>query len=221
MLAETLTLWAHIAAGFAALFAGAGAFATEKGGRRHRRFGRVYVASMAFVSVSALALFGFDPNPTRQFLALVAVFSFYFVFSGYRVLSRKRPDDDPTRVDWTATGLLVAAGVGLTAFGVARLLDGVGFGTVMLVFGGIAGTFGLRDLRAYRAGPTEPRAWFYEHLTRMGGGYIATVTAFASVNATFLPSLARWLLPTVVGTPLLLYLARRYRRRFEAGAAAA
>jgi hypothetical protein len=59
---------------------------------------------MAFVSVSALALFAFDPPPNRQFLALVAVFSFDFVFSGYRVLSRKRPTDGPEAVDWLVPG---------------------------------------------------------------------------------------------------------------------
>ena len=80
---NSLTLSLHIVAGFVALFDGAGAFLTKKGGLTHRRFGRAYVYSMAFVAGSALALFIYDATPTRQFLALVAVFSFYFVFSGY------------------------------------------------------------------------------------------------------------------------------------------
>lgn len=215
MIAEDITLGLHILAGFAALFAGAGAFVTKKGGYRHRRLGRVYVGSMAFVSVSALALFVFDPNPSRQFLALVAVFSFYFVFSGYRVLSRKRVTDSPASVDWAATVLLVGAGVGLTAFGAAQLLSGTGFGTVMLVFGGIALWFGGNDIQQFRQGVSDSRAWFYGHLSRMAGGYIATVTAFSSVNFTFLPSLVSWLWPTVIGTPLIFLLVRRYRTQFD------
>jgi uncharacterized membrane protein len=74
---DSLTLSLHIVAGFVALFGGAGAFLTKKGGLTHRRFGRAYVYSMAFVAGSALALFVYDATPTRQFLALVAVFSFY------------------------------------------------------------------------------------------------------------------------------------------------
>jgi uncharacterized membrane protein len=214
-LIEDVTLGAHILAGFAALFAGAGAFVTKKGGLRHRRLGRAYVYSMAFVSASALALFVFDPTPNRQFLALVAVFSFYFVFSGYRVLSRKRPTDAPSRLDWGATILLTLAGVGLVGIGVSQLLAGIGFGTVMLVFGGISVGFGVRDARVFRTGDTEPRAWFYEHLSRMSGGYIATVTAFSSVNFFFLPPVARWLWPTLVGTPAITFAIRRYRSQFE------
>jgi len=195
--------------------AGAGAFVTKKGGYRHRRLGRVYVGSMGFVSASALLLFVFDPNPSRQFLALVAVFSFYFVFSGYRVLSRKRPSDSPAVVDWAATVLLVGAGVGLSVFGATQLLSGAGFGTVMLVFGGIALWFGGNDIRHFRRGSSDPRTWFYEHLSRMAGGYIATVTAFSSVNFTFLPSVVSWLWPTVIGTPLIFLLVRRYRTQFD------
>jgi len=133
---------------------------------------------MAFVSASVLPLSVFDPNPFRQFLALVAVFVFYFVFSGYRVLSRKRVTDRPAFVDWAATVLLVGAGVGLNGFGVTQLLSGSGFGTVMFVFSGIALGFGSNGIQQFRQGVSDPRAWFYGHLSRMAGGYIATVTAF-------------------------------------------
>ena len=81
-------------AGFVALFAGVGALATEKGGLRHRRLGRVYVYGMAVVSGTALGLLAIDQSVARVFLGLVAVVSFYFAFSGYRVLSRKSRADD-------------------------------------------------------------------------------------------------------------------------------
>lgn len=207
---EAVTLGSHVVAGFVALFGGAGAFVTKKGGRRHVLLGRAYVVSMAFVSVSALALFAVDPTRIRQFLALVAVFSFYFAFSGYRFLSRKRPDDPAETVDWVAVGLLSASGLGLVGMGAGMLLGGTQFGTVMLVFGGIALAFGAQDLRGFRGNDRDPRAWLYEHLTRMSAGYIATVTAFASVNFLFLPTLVRWLGPTAVGIPAIAYLRRRY-----------
>jgi hypothetical protein len=165
---------------------------------------------MAFVAGSALALFVYDATPTRQFLALVAVFSFYFVFSGYRVLSRKRPSDTRTGLDWDAAITLVAVGIGLLTLGGLRLLEGESFGTVMAVFGGISVGFGVRDVGLFRDGQSESRVWLYEHLSRMGAGYIATITAFSSVNFVFLPPVARWLWPTVIGTPLIALLVRRY-----------
>jgi uncharacterized membrane protein len=213
-LAETLTLDAHVLAGFLALCSGLGAILTRKGGRRHRRFGRVYVGSMAFVSGSALLLFTFAPTPRRQFLALIAVFSFYFVFSGYRVLSRKRPGDGPAAMDRAAAGLLCVTGLALLAMGALELGGGSSFGTVLVVFGGISAVFGVRDRRQFRTGESEPRAWFYEHLTRMGAGYIATVTAFSTVNFLFLPTVLRWLWPTLVGTPAIFLAIRRYEEQF-------
>jgi hypothetical protein len=50
----------------------------------------------------------------------------------------------------------------------------------------------------------------------MLGAYIATVSAFSVVNFGFLPPLARWLWPTVVGVPLIVAWTRSYRRRFAA-----
>ncbi len=215
-LAETLTLDTHVLAGFLALFSGLGALLTVKGGRRHRLFGRVYVGSMAFVSGSALLLFALAPTPDRRFLASIAVFSFYFVFTGYRVLSRKRPDDDPRAIDWTAAGLLCVAGLALLGMGALRLGAGTSFGTVLVVFGGIGVGFGVRDLQQFRTGESEPRAWFFEHLTRMTAGYIATVTAFSTVNFVFLPTVLRWLWPTLVGTPTIFLAVRRYEKQFAA-----
>jgi uncharacterized membrane protein len=206
---EGVVLGSHVVAGFAALGAGAGAFLTEKGGRRHRRFGRAFVYAMAVVAVTSLALYALDRTTFRLFLAMIAVFSFYFVFSGYRVLARKRPADSPGRVDWLAVGLVGVAGLGLLGLGGWFLLEGVGFGTVMLVFGGIATAMGVADARSFRAG-TEAGEWVVDHLTRMGAAYIAAVSAFSAVNATVLPTVLRWLWPTLVGTPVLVYLARQY-----------
>ncbi|ELZ97964.1 hypothetical protein C440_01913 [Haloferax mucosum ATCC BAA-1512] len=210
-LVEDATLGIHILAGFAALFAGLGAIVTKKGGRRHRRAGRIFVAGMAVVAVTSLVLFVINPSRGRTFLALVAVFSYYFVFSGDRILARKRPTDRPESLDWVAVGLLTLSGLGLLVMGVFRLLAGDSFATVMLAFGSAGTGFGVRDIQAFRRAESESREWFYEHIGRMGAGYIATVTAFSSVNFDFLPTVAAWLWPTVVGTPLIYVTIRKYK----------
>jgi uncharacterized membrane protein len=212
---ETGVLWVHIAAGFLALFAGLGAFLTRKGGRRHRRSGRVFVGSMAVVSGSALALYPFEPSFLRLFLSLVAVFSFYFAFSGYRTLSRKRPASSAAPVDWLAVGLYGLVSAGLVVLGVGRLLGGSDFAAVLLVFGGLGLLFTIVDIRSFRR-ERAPTDWIGEHVVRMGGGYIAAVSAFSAVNFGFLPAVPRWLWPTLLGTPALVYLRRRYEARFGA-----
>lgn len=211
--AETATLWVHIAFGFLALFAGLIAIATRKGGRRHRRAGRAYVYGMAVVTATALGLFGFAQTTDRTVLALIAIFSFYFAVSGYRVLSRKRPDAGARGVDWLAVGLLVLASVGILSLGGLFWLDGNDFAPVLLVFGAIGSVFAANDVAVFldlRSGGT----WVGEHVLRMGAGYVATVTAFSTVNFVFLPELARWLLPTLIGSPAIGWAIVHYEREF-------
>jgi uncharacterized membrane protein len=206
---EDVTLWLHVLAGFVALIAGAVALLTTKGGRRHRLAGRGYVAAMAVVVGTVIPLFAFDRTALRAFLVLVAVFSGYFAFSGYRVLSRKRPADDPDRVDWVAAGLVVIACAALGGWGVVRVAGGDSFGVVLVVFGAIGLSMGLGDVRAFRAGERET-PWIADHLSRMLGAYIATVSAVSAVNLTMLPPVVRWLWPTAVGVPLILYWQATY-----------
>jgi uncharacterized membrane protein len=214
--AATATLWLHIGSGFLALGGGLGVLTTEKGGRRHRQFGRGFLYAMAVVAATSLALLALDPTVWRLFLGLVAVFSVYFAFSGYRTLSRKRPSDDATRVDWVAVGLYGTASAGLVGMGAWFSARGADFGVVMGVFGGIGLVFSTVDVRQFRRGP-EPGDWVGQHVVRMGAGYIATVSAFSAVNFLFLPPVLRWLWPTLLGTPLLVYLARVYEAAFAPG----
>lgn len=201
------TLAVHIAAGAVALLAGAVAIGTTKGGRQHRRFGRVYVVAMGVVVGTAVPLALREAN---YFLLAIAVFSGYLVFAGYRVLARKRPDDGSS-LDYAGHGAMILAGVGMVAWGGWGTVSGtVSLGPVLVVFGVIGGTLAMRELRELRAPSSDPMAWLFGHLALMGGGYIATVTAAVTVNLTVLPPLARWLGPTAIGTPLLLYAARRY-----------
>jgi uncharacterized membrane protein len=211
--AETATLWIHIAAGFLALFAGVVAIVTQKGGPRHRRAGRWYVYAMAIVAGTALLLYGFEQSTDRTFLSLIAIFSFYFAYSGYRVLSRKRPADGPETVDWVALALLGLASLGMLGMGAGFQLAGDGFGIVLLVFGAIGSLLTARDVLAF-SDVRGAGTWVGEHVTRMGAGYIATVTAVSTVNFVFLPEIARWLLPTLVGSPLIAYAINRYEREF-------
>lgn len=206
---ETGTLWLHVGAGVLALLAGAVALATEKGGRRHRRAGRVFVASMGVVVGTVFALLAFDPTSARVFLTLVAIFSGYLAFSGYRVLSRKRPADRAGTVDWIAAGSVVLACLGLLGLGADRLATGETFGVVLVVFGAIGIGFGGNDVRAFRA-PDGQSPWMVAHLQRMVGAFVATVTAVSAVNLTGAIGVAAWLWPTAVGIPLIAYWSREY-----------
>ncbi|WP_198560263.1 MULTISPECIES: hypothetical protein [unclassified Haloarcula] len=100
------------------------------------------------------------------------------------------------------------------------LSDGNQFGIIMLVFCGIALTATVSDIRQFRATDLEPRTWFFEHIQRMGGAYIATITAFISTNVRdvsvgLLPVI--WLTLVAVGTTAVWYVSRQYRAKFDRG----
>lgn len=204
----------HIAAGMTALFVAPVAMATAKGGPAHRRWGKVYFWMMAVVATTAIPLGLWRPN---YFLMLAAVFSFYFAFTGYRALFRKRPHrgERATALDWGAAGVTFAASAALIALGVLRPTRlWVELAPVAIAFGILGLFLAGKDARAFLRPPEDRRAWWFAHMAGMLGSYIATVSAFSVVNFTFLPTTVRWLWPTVLGTPLIAIWITYYRRRF-------
>ncbi|WP_435065544.1 hypothetical protein [Halobaculum sp. EA56] len=205
---EAWVLRLHIAAGVAALVAGTGALATRKGGRRHRRAGKGFLASMAVTVSTVVPLAALDPTTFRILLTLVAVFSGYLAFSGYRVLSRGRPAGDARPVDWVAAcSTLIACGL-LGGWGLVWLVDGRSFGVVMAVFAAIGIAFAGLDVRTFRRAAPDDR--IVSHLQRMLGAFIATVSAVSAVNLTPMLGVAAWLWPTAAGVPVIYYLSARY-----------
>ncbi|MFC7079599.1 hypothetical protein [Halorussus caseinilyticus] len=207
---ETLILRVHVAAGVVALSAGLGALLTAKGGLRHRQTGTVFVGSMGVTVGTVFVLLAFDPTPFRVFLTLVGVFSGYLAFSGYRVLSRKRPRDDARPLDWAGAVSVVLACLGLGGWGVFQLVGGDSFGVVLVAFGGIGLASGVTDIRTFRNGD-DAEKWTETHLQRMIAAFIATVSAVSAVNLTPELGFVAWLWPTVVGVPLTSYWAKKYR----------
>jgi len=201
----------HIFFGSIALFVAPSAMLTRKGGLWHRRWGKIYFWSMAGVAVTAVVM---SLIRSGLFFLLIALFSFYLAFTGYRILYRKTPEQRPNRADWTAVSTVLIGSLTLIGYGVYLMLTS-SFGTVPIVFGAIGVFFGVADIRAFLHPPTERQAWWYTHMTRMLSAYIATVTAFSVVNFRFLPPVARWLWPTIVGTLGITIWVRYYRKKFS------
>src|SRR2546428_5038666 len=109
----------HVAGGTLALSVAPIPMLTAKGGGSHRRWGKVYFWAMAGVAATAIVLAVWKPV---VFLALLAVFSFYSAFHGYRALSRKRPlDTEGARpLDWAAAGVMLAASTAMAVLGTLR-----------------------------------------------------------------------------------------------------
>jgi uncharacterized membrane protein len=204
----------HATAGTVALLAGPVAMLTKKGGLLHRRAGRYYTYSMAGVFGTAVVV-AYLKDLT--FLFMVAFFSFYLVLSGYRALRWKRLSIDGrvVRLDW---GIQIGAGITavvLLGWGIWQVINSYYFGAVGIVFGGIALIRVKQTIDRFRTPPDDKAYWLYSHIIGMSAGYIATLTAFLVVNVHFLPSIAVWLTPTLVGAPLIVRVVRQLRTRNE------
>ncbi len=202
----------HVAAGFTALVIAPIAMVSAKGGTTHRRWGKVYYRAMVVVAVTAVVLGVARPN---LFLTLLAVFSFYTAFSGYRALRRKRPQERRDVVGWAMAILTLVASGSMIVLGLVAPSEAWRrIGTVAVVLGSVGIMLAGSDVAAMSRPPADPMAWWYAHMGRMLGSYIAAVTAFSVVNFAVLPLTARWLWPTVIGTPLIVLWTAYYKRRF-------
>ncbi len=205
----------HIVAGFLALVVAPAALVAAKGGRAHRRWGTLYFWAMAVVAGSAVILAIWRPI---AWLALVAIFSFYSAFSGYRALFRKRPyaGEAASAWDWLAAIVTFAVSAALFALGVARPnATWARISTIATAFGLLGMVLAARDLVNFTWPPRNRQAWWFAHMSGMLGSYVATVSAFSAVNFTFLPLTARFLWPSLVGVPLIVMWVAYYRARFS------
>jgi steroid 5-alpha reductase family enzyme len=147
------------------------------------------------------------------FLALVAVFSFYLAFSGYRATRLKElaRGGSAKSVDWIAALICFAASACLAGFGAFRPVWVQRMGVVAIVFGIIGMQAAGRQMWLFVRKPTEKMFWWYTHLGNFIGSYIAAWTAFSVVTLpSILPHAGKvlWLWPTVVGVPAY------YKRKF-------
>ena len=195
----------HITAGSIALLTAFVALVTAKGGVIHVRAGRVYAigVSVIFLTAVPLAVLGAD-----VFLLLIAFFSFYLVFAGWRFARNRSRRAQP--VDWIAVAIMGLTGLGMWAYAVVLGLSGSGQWVTMLAFGFIAVALSVADGLFFMQGRSanrRPAAYrrIQRHLTNMMAGTIATVTAVMVVNVSLNPVWLPWLLPTIVITPLIVW----------------
>jgi hypothetical protein len=212
----------HIAIGTIAVIVGLVALVMPKPveGRTaagHRRSGIAFLWSMAVVIGTAAVLTIIKFNPYFAGLTASATIA---VFSGYRVLGRKRPDLGPSQratiVDWAMTILIFLTGVMLTGLGVSgRITSNL---PVVYALGGGCIVYSVYDL--YRFAwplrfPYSANLWLYEHLVKMIGGYFGAVAAFSGSVLVLLPEPWRQLWATTLGQALAIVLVIYYRRKLN------
>ncbi|RZI99790.1 MAG: hypothetical protein EON90_10080 [Brevundimonas sp.] len=194
------TLILHITCGLAASLVGLAPIFTRKGSRLHRLSGRLFAGLMATLLAAAWLMTAL--HFSSYFLALSATATMT-LFSGVRVLGRKRPDlrreDRAKPLDWIVTLSVVGIGLWVLFLVVTGQTGDLAAVSSALAYGALV--YGGYDLWRF-ARPTDwpfsPNLWNYEHLTKMLGAYGAVLAAFSGNFLTFIPTPWSQLWPSIL-----------------------
>jgi fluoride ion exporter CrcB/FEX len=212
-------LYLHAFAGTLALVIAPLAMLASKGSDAHRRWGKVFFYAMSVVVVTAIIAGIVRPN---ILIALVALFSFHMLASGYRALYLKRLHEGQRmqRWDFILQGSAAVINGALFLWGLINLTMGRrdSASIIFFVFGSVGLFMVWRNVHQFYKRSVDKREWLYMHMTGFLGGYIATVSAFSAVNLHMIqPIWLQWLWPTIIGSPLIAYWISYYRKGFAKG----
>lgn len=209
----------HVAAGFVLAAVGLIPILSRKGSRLHRWSGRAFVALMAVLLAAAwlMTLLRFN-----AYFAALSATATMTVFSGTRVLRRKRPDLDPRQcarpLDWLTTLALLGLGAWvLTLVMQGRTGDRAAVSAALVYAAFAYGGWDLWRFSRPLSWPFSPSLWRYEHVLKMLSAYGAVISAFSGNVLTFLPKPWSQLWPTLLFQPMAMIwiavLILRQRRR--------
>jgi hypothetical protein len=235
--------WVHITAGSFALILFWIPAIARKGGRTHIRAGWFYVACMSVVVVTAFAMSGLaftiplairriarplSPAELSEFLRAQRVFAAFLAYlagvtlaAGWQGIWAAETKREPKAM---RTPFSLALNAAVFLGGLAVLVLGIKYRSGPLIALSPIGPFiGAGNLRYLLRGPESRMQWMYEHLGSMIGTGIAGYTAFLVFGGTRLfPSMARsqlytvfWVLPTLIGVPVIFMTVAYYQRKFN------
>jgi len=99
------------------------------------------------------------------------------------------------------------------------LKDQNSFAIIFAVFGGIFLFTTVQDISKYIfKKPLKKQVygkldWYFEHFKRMLISFIAAVTAFTSIQNIFRDNTMNFLMPTVIGTVLIIIVTKTYKKK--------
>ena len=206
-------LYLHVFSGGIALTSGLIAIFTKKGQNAHIKSGLIYFWSMFSVIITGLIVGIYRDN---LFLQSIAIFSFYMAFTGKQFLKNKSKIA-PTLIDWIVGIASSIVGLTMLGFGLYFLFK-IGFKSLvpmLLIFGFLLTWMTLDDLKGLYMKKFVRGAWLLKHISRMGGSFIATSTAFLLVNTSIEPVWVMWILPTFIGTPMIVFASRKWKKKLS------
>jgi hypothetical protein len=221
----SIAIWSHVLGGTLALICFSIPLVSHKGGKLHSRSGWIYTVAMSVVALSAFAItpwrmFG-DPSRTENsrefayFLFFIALFSVTSLQQGIFVFRFQKRTGAVHSL-----GALVLPTCLLLMSVVTLFRGAVLQNWLFLVFGVLAGSRALKQVRYWKEPPVHSKDWWFFHLENMFTCCIATVTAFVvTAVPRLMPSastnsLWMWLAPNLALVPWMVWFIRKYELKF-------
>ena len=201
-----IAIYIHAFFGAIGLLAGSLSFIVKKGSKLHKRSGKWFTIGMLASSGLSIPIASM-PGHENPFLVMIGLFTIYMVIVGNRSLRFKKRKTLADKTDWGISGLMAVISLVMLSAG---LLKSGEIAVLFLFFGGIGLVLCLMDFNFLRNPHKTKTGWLVQHIGKIVGAFIASVTAFL-VAGTHLSGLAVWILPSVIGNTAIIYWILKVR----------
>lgn len=198
-------IYIHVISGAIALLSGSVSLVVKKGSFLHRKSGLVFVFTMIISALVSMYV-AVQPTHTSPFLLSVGILTIYFVLGGYLALRYKKKHVNLLADKCLALAMFV---IGIAMISHPLYVDYLNI--VMLVFGVLGTVFAIKDFANFYFHEELHKQWLTLHLGKITGGYISAFTAFIVVNQ-YIPGIAGWILPGVVGGVFIAIWTRKVKK---------
>ncbi|MDR9767888.1 hypothetical protein RJP56_17660 [Shewanella baltica] len=194
----------HILTGSVALISGALSFSVKKGSKLHRKFGLIFVISMAVMASSGALLAILN---SERLNAVAGLVTFYLVATAYlTVRSAKRQNPS---LNYVLTTFGFAVGLYAIVTGIISLNSGVVLidgnpAQVIIIFCSIAVLAAVLDIRAIKSHRISRKAQLIRHIWRVGIAMFIATASFFLGQSQVIPEALRQIV--ILVTPVLLVL---------------
>ncbi|MBS1938469.1 MAG: hypothetical protein JSS84_11740 [Bacteroidetes bacterium] len=199
-------IYIHAFFGGLGLITGIISIFVKKGGLNHKKAGKIFSYSIIISSLISLFVARL-PNHKNLFLFLIGIFTIYLVLAGNRALTLRSKN----KADWkdkVISGSMLIISTGMVLLGIYGLFQQIDNSVLYLFFGAFGAFLTLKDFHTFKIFTQKKNAWLINHLGRMNGALIASITAFfvAGLN---IQTIFIWFIPTILGTFYIIFWTKK------------
>ncbi len=205
-----ILIYFHAFFGGLGLITGILSIYAKKGSIFHKSMGKLFSIGMITSSLISLPV-SWMPNHENLFLFLIGIFTIYMVLIGNRALKFKsKKKQKAGKTDYIISISMLLFSVLMVFIGIYGITSGNNNNILFIVFGGTGLFMSFRDLKFYKSFLNVKNMWLKNHIGKMVGAFIASVTAFI-VAGIGIGNLIAWILPSVIGTLYIVYWMRKVK----------